>query len=169
MARPVKTEGDECAALRIEDPVVAFGVSTPDAQNRKGTALRAMAVGWLSGRNGLLCLVCGLGALHFHLSWRRTGSPRLLASAVLLFALGLGCGEAALGTLAYIAAWHLVLDEGSWRKRLLPLTPYAGLVVLWRILYIAAGFGTRGSPLPPSCRRRDDRPRRPLIPENDLE
>jgi hypothetical protein len=107
----------------------------------------AMAVGWLSGRNGLLCLVCGLGALHLHLSWRRTGSVRFLASALLLFALGLGCGEAALGTLAYIAAWHLVLEEGSWQKRILPLAPYAGLVVLWRILYISAGFGTRGSPL----------------------
>jgi hypothetical protein len=105
----------------------------------------AMAVGWLSGRNGLLCLVCGLGALHQHLSWRRTGSLRFLASALLLFALGLGCGEAALGTLAYLAAWHIVLEAGSWKQRVLPLAPYAGIVVLWRVLYVAYGFGTKGS------------------------
>lgn len=66
----------------------------------------AMAAGWLAGRNGLLCLVCGLAALHQHLSWRRTGSPRFLAYALLLFALGLGCGEAARGSSIY-------LDPGS--------------------------------------------------------
>jgi len=107
----------------------------------------ATAAGWLANRNGLLSLVCGLGVLHLHLSWRRKGSPRFLAFALLLFAVGLGCGEAAIATLAYLSAWQLTQEEGSWPQRILPLAPYAAIAVLWRILYVSLGFGTRGTSL----------------------
>jgi len=105
----------------------------------------AGAAGWLSGRNGLLCLVFGLGTMHLHLSWRRTRSWRHLLLAMILFAAGLACGEAALGATAHIGAWQFTREEGPWSRRLLPLAPYAGVVALWRILYVTHGFGTQGS------------------------
>ena len=110
----------------------------------------AGAAGWLSGRNGLVCLVFGLGTMHLHLSWRRTRrtrSWRHLLLAMILFAAGLACGEAALGATAYIGAWQFTREEGPWSRRLLPLAPYAGIVALWRILYVTHGFGTQGSSL----------------------
>jgi hypothetical protein len=107
----------------------------------------AMAAGWISGRNGLLCLVFGLGTMHLHLSWRRSRSRRHLLLAMILFAVGLACGEAALGATAYIGAWQLTREEGPWSRRLLPLAPYTAIVVLWRVLYVTLGFGAQGSSL----------------------
>ena len=94
----------------------------------------AFPAGWLANRNAGICMVLGVAALLLHLRGR-------WASALLFFALALCAGEAALGALAYIAAWELV------HKRWRPLVPYAVLVVAWRFLYNALGFGATGSGL----------------------
>ena len=107
----------------------------------------SMPAGWLANRNALLCLVFGVGMLHMHVSWCRTRAPRYLIFALALFALGLGCGEATLGAAAYVVAWQLLREEGSWLKRLLPLAPYTLVVVLWRLAYNFLGYGVRGSSL----------------------
>ena len=107
----------------------------------------SMPAGWLANRNALLCLVFGVGMLHMHVSWCRTRAPRFLIFALALFALGLGCGEATLGAAAYVVAWQLLREKGSWLKRLLPLAPYTLVVVLWRLLYNLRGYGVHGSSL----------------------
>jgi hypothetical protein len=57
----------------------------------------AYPAGWLADRNALLCLVFGVATLSCHLRWRITGRTRWLSLALLLLAVGLGCGEATLG------------------------------------------------------------------------
>jgi hypothetical protein len=107
----------------------------------------AMSAGWLAGRNGLLCLVVGTALVHQHVTWRQTRRPRAFALSLLALALGLGCGEATLGALAYVAAWQVTREEGGWMRRLLPLLPHTLIVIVWRLLYSTLGYGTRGSSL----------------------
>lgn len=104
--------------------------------------------GWLANRNALLCLVCGTAALMCHVRWRVTGRTRWLALALLLFAAGLGCGEATLGALGYVIAWHVTMEpKGSRTRAAAALVPYLVLVFLWRLLYDTLGYGIVGSRL----------------------
>jgi len=107
----------------------------------------AMPAGWLANRNALVCLVGGTAVILLHLAWRRTGKPAHLLAALAALALALGAGEAALGALAYVAAWQITVERKSWLARLVPLLPYGAVVVIWRILYGHAGYGTQDSAL----------------------
>jgi hypothetical protein len=106
-----------------------------------------MSAGWLAGRNTMLCLVLGATLMHRHLTWRQTRRARDLVLALLALVVGLGCGEATLGALAYVAAWQWAREEGTWLRRSLPLAPYAAIVVAWRAVYDALGYGAHGSSL----------------------
>jgi hypothetical protein len=106
-----------------------------------------VSAGWIANRNALLCLACGIVLLLLHLEWRRTGATRALLLALAALAVGLGCGEATLGAVAYVAAWQLTCQAGRWQRRLAPLAPYAVVILGWRVLYLWFGYGTRGSAL----------------------
>jgi len=107
----------------------------------------AFGAGWLASRNTVLCLVFGAVLVHLHVTWRETRRVRALALSLLALVLGLACGEATLGGLAYVVAWQVTRDEGGWLRRLLPLAPHTLIVAVWRLLYDALGYGTRGSSL----------------------
>jgi len=104
----------------------------------------AMPIAWVANRNALLCLAFGAAAVWTHLRWREGRGP--LALPLALASVGLLAGEATLGALAYIVAWQLT-EERPWRERLLPIAPYAALVVAWRLVYSGLGYGASGSGL----------------------
>ncbi|MBL8113492.1 MAG: hypothetical protein JNK60_11440 [Acidobacteria bacterium] len=103
-----------------------------------------LAASWLSNRNAALAVVCGAAMLHQHLAWRRSAATRHLVFALVLFVLGLGCAEAMLGAAAYVVAWQLCCEDGPLARRLIPVAPYAVVVVVWRLAYTALGYGTHG-------------------------
>ena len=107
----------------------------------------AMPAGWLANRNALLTLVCAAAVLILHLRWRR--SRRLVDAfpPLVVLAVGLLCGEATLGAVAYVAAWQLTAEGGPWRNRLGALLPYVALVLAWRLAYDHLGYGAVGSGL----------------------
>ena len=107
----------------------------------------ALNAGWVANRNALLCLVAGALLVGQHVQWQRTRRARALALALLFATIGLACGEATLGALAYVVAWQFTCEERSWRHRLWPLVPYALVVGSWRVLYGAFGYGVAGSSL----------------------
>ncbi len=107
----------------------------------------AMSAGWIASRNALLCLTFGAALLHQHVSWRESGRRRGLLLSLAALVVGLGCGEATLGALAYVVAWQLTRENGGTWRRLVPLVPHALVVLAWRLLYDALGHGTRGSAL----------------------
>jgi len=105
---------------------------------------------WLANRNAVIALVFGGLALLAHVRWRRSGQWAFACLALVLLALGLMAAEAALGGLAYIAAYQLTMDgsEGKpWWRRLGALVPYVALVFVWRAIYDQMGFGVHGSGL----------------------
>ena len=65
-------------------------------------------------------------------------------ASVVLVALALASGEAALAVLAYVPAYALTLDLAPWRARARSLAPIALVVVGWLGAYHALGYGTHG-------------------------
>ena len=109
---------------------------------------------WLANRNGLIALVFGLSAIALHdlgqrrhAAWARVGGPLCLLA-------GLLSAEAAVGAVAYLFAYAVFLPTPVWRvghsariARALSLLPHAVVVVVWKALHGAGGFGAWGSGL----------------------
>jgi hypothetical protein len=114
------------------------------------SVLHLTAVAWVAARNQLVAacftVVC-IGAFH---AWRTEGSRRHGAIAVASFLLALMSAEAGLATLGYLVA-HVLVYGGppgaiqTWRRRLLDLLPFLVIVVVWRLLYNAMGYGSAAS------------------------
>ncbi len=107
----------------------------------------AMNAAWLANRHALISLVVGGLSFLAHLRWRASTRARWLLAALLIMAVGLLCGEATLGAAAYLVAWQLTLDQGSWARRLAGIAPYALLIGAWRAVYNLLGYGITGSGL----------------------
>lgn len=107
----------------------------------------AVPAGWIANRNALVCLVFGGLALWGHIASERRADRRLLAASVAVFGVGLFAGEATLGAAAYIVAFQATMAPGRWPGRLARLVPYGVLIVGWRLLYNALGYGASGSGL----------------------
>jgi len=106
---------------------------------------RGMVVGFLANRNALLAALFGLGVLWLHDRWRRDGWRPGAVLAPLLLVVGLLSAELALATTAYLFAYALFLDRGSLALRLARLVPYGVVVVAWKLVYRALGYGAAGS------------------------
>lgn len=106
---------------------------------------RGPVVGWIANRNALVAFVLGGLALVAHDRLRRDRWRPGRWVGPLFFSQALGAGESAIAVLAYLVAYALWLDRGSWRKRLVTFAPYLAVVVVWRILYAHSGYGVAGS------------------------
>jgi hypothetical protein len=63
--------------------------------------------------------------------------------APLLLGAGLLSAEAALATTGFLFAYALILDCGSLSRRLARLLPYLLIVVAWKAVYFAGGYGVK--------------------------
>jgi hypothetical protein len=116
---------------------------------------RGPVVGWIANRNSLIALALGIPALIAHDRWRRGRTATTIMSSVggwraaivgpAWFAAALCAGESAIAVLAYLAAYALWLDRAPLRARALSLLPYLGVLVAWRVVYVALGYGVAGS------------------------
>lgn len=118
-----------------------------------------IAAGWIANRHALDTALLGIGALLAHDQSCRTGAEagtkRIAwrALAVALFFTSLFFGEAAIGALAYLAAYALFIDDsaasqgpiGRAARAAISFAPYLAATAIWRAIYIAAGHGTWGS------------------------
>lgn len=110
-------------------------------------ALHFGAAAWIANRNVLMALAFGVLTLLAHLRWRRTGKPNYLVWALVALGLSLLAAEAGIATCAYLFAYAVFLDRGSWARRLGTLVPYLVLAVVWRLGYQALGYTVQGSGL----------------------
>jgi hypothetical protein len=102
---------------------------------------RGTPVGFLANRNVLIAATFGFLALNFHDRFRRDGSRPAALLAPLLLVAALFTKEEGLGTCAYLAAYGLFVDRaGRWRG-CLTLLPYAAVVLAWRAVRSAWGYG----------------------------
>jgi hypothetical protein len=98
---------------------------------------------FVANRGFMLSLFFGLLCLYEHHQWRSAKSRSGCALSALFLALSLLTDEGGASTFAFILAYALVLEPGSLRNRALTILPSILIIVLWRIIYEALGFGLR--------------------------
>jgi len=106
-----------------------------------------MPAAWLANRNASIATCFGILTLIAHDGWRRSGSRWGMVLSPVAFILALLGGELGIATAAYLFAYALFLDEGTWRDRLASLLPAAAVSVAWALAYSMLGFGVSGSAL----------------------
>lgn len=110
------------------------------------SGLHFYAIAWLAARNQLISTCFTVAALTCHHLWRSGKGRHHAVLAWCLTMLGLASAEAAVATLAYLAAYEWALQaDCRWRDRALALLPFALIVVAWRLFYNHAGYGAMGS------------------------
>lgn len=103
-----------------------------------------MPVGWLANRNGVLAAFFGVAALIAHDYWRRAGPAWAGVVPVGLLAVSVLSAEAGIATCAYLFAYAVFIDRGTWKRRLVSLAPYVLVVIIWRVAWTLQGYGTQG-------------------------
>jgi hypothetical protein len=98
---------------------------------------------YVANRGFIISLAFGLLCLHAHLRWRTTKSTKWMWLSALCLLLSLLANEGGASTLAFLIAYALVLEPGGWRPRATSLLPAAAVVLSWRLIYVAEGFGVR--------------------------
>ncbi len=100
---------------------------------------------WIANRNLLLSLFFSVLTLLMYHRWRRQKSVYAGVAVPFLLLLSLLSTEAGIATFAYLFAYALFIDRGSWRRRALSLAPSFSVIVIWRLIYNALDYGARGS------------------------
>ena len=96
---------------------------------------------FVANRGFIMSLFFGLLCLYEHHQWRSTKSRSALALSALFLALSLFSKEGGASTFAFILAYALVLEPGSFRSRALTVLPSILVIIVWRTVYILSGFG----------------------------
>jgi hypothetical protein len=104
-------------------------------------------VGFLANRNALIACVFGVLCLLGHDQWKQKGWKPGFLLGPLCFALALLSAEAGIAIGAYLLSYTLFLEQGSIRKRLIHLTPYALVFLPWAVTYVLLDCGSRNIPL----------------------
>jgi len=96
---------------------------------------------FVANRGFIVSLCFGLLCLYEHHRWRSAKSRPGCVLSALFLALSLFANEGGASTLAFILAYALVLEPGSFRNRALTVLPAILVIVLWRTIYKLGGFG----------------------------
>lgn len=105
----------------------------------------ALPAAWLANRHAMIGVFFGLLTLIAHDRWRRDGWKLGTVLGPIAFGLALLSSESAAATGAYLVAYALFLDRGTWKKRLWALAPCTVIGALWWLAYKGLGYGAAGS------------------------
>ncbi|MGA2246736.1 MAG: hypothetical protein ABSH48_17225 [Verrucomicrobiota bacterium] len=96
---------------------------------------------FVANRGFIMALFFGLLYLYEHDQWRSLKSRSALIMSVLFLTLSVFAEEGGAAAFAFIVAYALVLESGSWRQKALTVLPSVLVLVLWRTIYVLAGYG----------------------------
>jgi hypothetical protein len=96
---------------------------------------------FVANRSFIVALVFGLLALHAHHRWSTTQSRAAMVLSSGAFAAALFANEGGASSLAFILAYALMLESGSWRRRFLSVLPVVIVLLGWRLIYQGLGNG----------------------------
>ena len=99
---------------------------------------------FVANRGFVVSLFFGLLCLCSHHKWRSAKSLSAGVLSLVCLAFSLLSNEAGVSTFAFLLAYALVLEKGSWLGRILSLLPSVFVIVLWRVIYTCLGYGVSG-------------------------
>jgi len=106
---------------------------------------RGLPAVWLANRNALMGVCFGVLALIAHTKWRRDGVRAGAVLAPIMLLLGLLSKESTVAVGAYLLAYAVFLDRGTWARRAALLLPCLSVGVVWWAVYNTLGYGAGGS------------------------
>lgn len=102
---------------------------------------------WIAARNSVLAaffVALTVWFYHNHVQRRSVGWG---LGALGALAAGFLAGEAAVAAVVYLFSYTMMVDERPWSARLISLAPSLVLLVVWRVVYQAMGYGALHSGL----------------------
>jgi hypothetical protein len=123
---------------------------------------KLMGMGWVAGLAALLFLLDGntyfpaafvanrgyflaiffsLLCLYEHHQWRSTKSRSAMLLSGLFLALSLFSEESGASTFAFVLAYALTLESGSFRSRALTVLPSVLVITVWWLIHTFSGYG----------------------------
>ena len=100
-------------------------------------------VGFITNRNALItCFFCVL-TLIAHDKWYKEKQLKWGITAIISLAMSLLAKEAGIATLAYLFAYIVILESGTWKNKLIRFMPYIIVAAVWRSLWIILGHGIK--------------------------
>lgn len=96
---------------------------------------------FVANRGFIMALFFGLLCLYEHHQWRSTRSRSAMVRSALFLALSLFSEEGGASVFAFILAYALVLEPGSFRSRAVTVLPSLLVLMVWRTVYILSGYG----------------------------
>jgi hypothetical protein len=109
------------------------------------THLHLSAAAWLAHRNAVLVLVFALLSLLAHDRWRRDQWRLGAVLGPLALLAALLAGEMGVAVLGLLLAYALTIERVGMGRGLGTLVPYVLVLVVWRVVYDALGYGVVGS------------------------
>lgn len=100
---------------------------------------------WIANRNLILSLFFSILTLLMYHRWRQQKSIYAAVATPFLLLLALLSTEAGIATFAYLFTYALIIDNGSRLRRALSLAPSLIVIVIWRVIYSALGYGAHSS------------------------
>lgn len=97
---------------------------------------------WIASRSMLMLMAFGFLSVAFYR--KACQQPVYYLLSIICFVLSMFCAEGFIGICAYLGAYMLVYDARSWGRRLLAISPFVMLTLLWRIYYQTQGYGAQG-------------------------
>jgi len=104
-----------------------------------------MGAGYLNNRYAVIAVLFSILCLIFYDRWRRDQDKKSGAAACIFYCIGLLSGETTVSICAYLFSYAVFMEKGSVWKKLAPLIPFAGITIIWRILYVAFSFSASGT------------------------
>lgn len=98
----------------------------------------------IAARNSTISWVFGLIVLLCHHQWRSKNSVIFAVASQVFLVIALLSSEAGIAVAAYLFAYAVSIEQSTWKKKLLSLAPATVVIIAWRVIYNALGYGFVG-------------------------
>lgn len=129
------------AFLRRILPVQAAGLALLLYAAAEAHAVPAV---WIANRGSWVAATFACVALWAFVRWRGEGWGQGKWLAPVAFGLALFSGEYALGAMAFMGTYAIVIDRAPWAHRLRSLVPIAAIFLVHAALFVGFGYGATG-------------------------
>lgn len=98
-------------------------------------------VAFIANRHSIIAAVCAVSAFLCYIRYSGSRKIFFLIGSYVLFTASLFASEMGITICAFLFSYTLFIDKDTVRKKITKLIPFILIIIIWRILYIQAGYG----------------------------